>query len=147
MALLFLSFFSFSSLIKSFIFLHAQENEPKESAPVPLILRVSKPANEAAPHAAMRRCPALRDSSSTILCCGESPVRSGAHNLTIAARLTPLGALPDSMMLAPWPGFGSGAQKRASLGQVREPYPFDTPMLGAGQRGLNFNGRGVGSCA
>jgi hypothetical protein len=47
-------------------------------------LRVAQPIDEAAPHAAMRRCQAC----------------SGAHNLAIAARLAPLGALPDSMMLA-----------------------------------------------
>ena len=40
-------------------------------------LRVAKPANDAAPHAAMRRC----------------PTRSGAHNLAIAARLASLGRL------------------------------------------------------
>ena len=28
------------------------------------------------------------------------------------------------------------SRKLASLGQVREPNPFDTPMLSAGQRGL-----------
>jgi len=47
-------------------------------------LRVVQPDDEAAHHAAMRRC----------------QNRSGAHNLAIAARLASIGALPDSMMLA-----------------------------------------------
>ena len=122
------------SVDQLFIFFHV-EDEPKEDARAPLFLRVAKPANEAAPHAAMRRCPARRDSSSVHKYCGESQVRSGAHNLTIAARLTPLGALPDSMMLAPWPGFGFGARKRASLKQVRGFFPSVSTMLSAGQRG------------
>jgi hypothetical protein len=46
-------------------------------------LRVVQPAVDAAPHAAMRRCPA----------------RSGAHNRSIAARLASRAALPDSMTL------------------------------------------------
>ncbi|MDJ0856749.1 MAG: hypothetical protein QNI88_16190 [Desulfobacterales bacterium] len=107
------------SVDQLFIFFHV-EDEPKEDALAPLFLRVAKPANEAAPHAAMRRC----------------QVRSGAHNLTIAARLTPLGALPDSMMLASWPGFGFGPRKLASLKQVRGLFPAASAMLGAGQRGI-----------
>jgi len=47
-------------------------------------LRVVQPDDEAALHAAMRRCQSC----------------SGAHNLAIAARLASIGALPDSMMLA-----------------------------------------------
>jgi hypothetical protein len=47
-------------------------------------LRVVQPDDEAAHHAAMRRCQS----------------RSGAHNLAIAARLASIVALPDSMMLA-----------------------------------------------
>jgi hypothetical protein len=47
-------------------------------------LRVVQPDDEAALHAAMRRCQS----------------RSGAHNLAIAARLASMGALPDSMLLA-----------------------------------------------
>ena len=34
-----------------FIFFHVEKNEPKEDACVPRILRVTKPDNEAAPHA------------------------------------------------------------------------------------------------
>jgi len=60
------------------------ENEAKENALVPRILRVAKPGDEAAPPAAMRRCQAC----------------SGAHNLAIAARLASPGALPDNTMLA-----------------------------------------------
>jgi len=61
-----------------------QESEPKEDAPAPLILSVVQPADDAAPHAAMRRCQAC----------------SGAHNLAIAARLASLAALPANTMLA-----------------------------------------------
>ena len=115
-----------------------EENEPKEAARVPHTLRVAKPDNGAAHHAAMRRCPALRDSSSAILCCGESQVRSGAHNLTIAPRLAPLGALPDSMMLASLTGIcGRRPRKLASLKQVRALIPPDASMLGAEQRDKN----------
>ncbi|MDJ0665850.1 MAG: hypothetical protein QNJ61_01190 [Desulfobacterales bacterium] len=71
-------------LIGLFIFFRGKENEPEETARVPRILRVAHPVVEAAPNAAMRRCPA----------------RSGAHNRSIAARLASLAALPDSMMLA-----------------------------------------------
>jgi hypothetical protein len=53
-----------------------------------LTLRVAKPGDDAAPHAAMRRCLAA----------------SGAHNLEIAARLASPGALPDITMLAASPG-------------------------------------------
>jgi hypothetical protein len=67
-----------------FIFFHVEENEPKEDARVPRILRAAQPDVEAAPHAAMRCCPA----------------RSAAHNRSIAARLASLAALPDSMTLA-----------------------------------------------
>jgi len=49
-----------------------------------LTLRVVQPADEAAPHAAMRRY----------------HVCWGAHNLAIAARLASRDALPGSMMLA-----------------------------------------------
>jgi len=64
-----------------------KKNESKENAPVPLTLRIVQPDDEAAPHAAMRRCPALREFSSAYMCFGESQSRSGAHNLAIAARL------------------------------------------------------------
>jgi hypothetical protein len=67
-----------------FIFFPVKEKEPKENACVPRILRVAQPDVAAASNAAMRRC----------------SVRSGAHNLTIAARLASLGALPNSMILA-----------------------------------------------
>jgi Flp pilus assembly protein protease CpaA len=67
-----------------FIFFPGKENEPKETAVSRLPLRVAQPIVEAAPNAAMRRC----------------PNRSGAHNRSIAARLASLAALPDSMMLA-----------------------------------------------
>jgi hypothetical protein len=60
-----------------FIFFPVKENEPKETARVPRLLRVAKPGNEAAPHAAMRRC----------------PIRSRAHNLTIAVRFASSGRL------------------------------------------------------
>ncbi len=103
-----------------FIFFHVEENEPKEDALAPLTLRVTKPASEAAPHAAMRRC----------------PIRSGAHNLTIAARLASLGALHDSMMLASMTGFNrTGLAETRCAQTVREPSPFDPLMLGAVQRG------------
>ncbi|MDJ0876362.1 MAG: hypothetical protein QNJ48_06920 [Desulfobacterales bacterium] len=108
------------SLYDSFIFFRVEENEPKEDARGPHTLRVAKPVDEAAPHAAIRCCSAL----------------SGAHNLLIAARLTSHCALPDSMMLASWPGFGFGARKLASLKQVRELFPAASAMLGAGQRGI-----------
>ncbi len=75
-----------------------QENEPKEDARVPRTLCVAKPDNEAAPYAAMRRC----------------PIRSGAHNLAIAARLALLGALHDSIMLASVTGFN-----RSGLAETR----------------------------
>ena len=82
-------------------------------------LRVAKPVIAAAPHVAMPRC----------------QVRSGAHTLAIAARLATPGALPDNMMLASMPGLHERRMRKlASLKQVREPGPFDTPMLGAGQR-------------
>jgi hypothetical protein len=67
-----------------FIFFHVKENEPKENARVPRILRGVQPINEASPRAAMRRC----------------QVCSGAHNLAIAARLASPGALPDNTILA-----------------------------------------------
>jgi len=63
-------------------------------------LRVVQQADEAAPHAAIRCCPALREFSSTFLCFGESQPHSGAHNLAIAPRLVSVGALSDDMMLA-----------------------------------------------
>jgi len=47
-------------------------------------LRVVQPADEAAPHAAIRRCQS----------------RSAAHNLAIAPRLASVGALSGNMMLA-----------------------------------------------
>ncbi len=102
-----------------FIFCHVTENEAKEHARAPLTLRVAQPLPEAAPHAAMRRC----------------PVRSGAHNRSIAARLALLGAWPDSMMLASLSGLIERvSRERASLKQARAPNPFDTSMLGAGQK-------------
>jgi hypothetical protein len=66
-----------------FIFFPGKENEPKETAVSRFSLRVAQPIVEAAPHAVMRRC----------------PVRSGAHNRSIAARLASRAALPDSMTL------------------------------------------------
>jgi hypothetical protein len=81
-----------------FIFFHGEENEPIEDARVPLTLRVAKPDNEAAPHAALRRC----------------SIRSGAHNLAIALRLASLGALHDSMRLASLTGFN-----RSGLAETR----------------------------
>ncbi|MDJ0810240.1 MAG: hypothetical protein QNJ01_09070, partial [Desulfobacterales bacterium] len=102
-----------------FIFFHVEENEPKEDARVPRTLRVAKPVNDAAPHAAIRCC----------------PVCSVAHNRSIAARLASRDALPDSMMLASLTGlFGRRARKLASLRQVRALIPPDASMLGAGQR-------------
>ncbi|MDJ0809591.1 MAG: hypothetical protein QNJ01_05780 [Desulfobacterales bacterium] len=102
-----------------FIFFRVKENEPKETARAPLTLRVSQPFFEAAPHAAMRRC----------------PLRSGAHNQSIAARLASMDALPDSMMLASTSGCCERvSRERAALKQAREPNPLDTSMLGAGQR-------------
>jgi hypothetical protein len=80
-----------------FIFLHAQENEPKEGARAPLILRVTKPNDETAPNAAMLRCKA----------------RSGAHNQSIARRLALPCALPDGMMLVSLFGFSNGARRNA----------------------------------
>ncbi|MDJ0855996.1 MAG: hypothetical protein QNI88_12345 [Desulfobacterales bacterium] len=53
------------------------ENSEKSYRHVPPTLRVAKPGNDAAPNAAMRRC----------------PIRSSAHNLTIAVRLASLGRL------------------------------------------------------
>jgi hypothetical protein len=76
------------------------ENEAKEHARVPHNPARRQPDDEAAHRAAMRRCPALREFSSLYMYFGESQSRSGAHNLTIAARLASLAALPDSMMLA-----------------------------------------------
>jgi hypothetical protein len=82
-------------------FLSREKKSNLKKAPVSRsILRAAKPAAEAAPHAAMRRCPALRDSSSSYKYFGESPDCSGAHNLKIAARLASLAALPGRMMLA-----------------------------------------------
>jgi hypothetical protein len=60
------------------------ENEAKEHARAPHILRVVLPADEAAPRTAMQRC----------------QVCSGAHNPAIAARLASPDALPAVTMLA-----------------------------------------------
>jgi len=106
-----------------------EENEAKEDARVPRILRIAQPADDAAPRAAMRRCQAC----------------SGAHNLAIAARLASPGALPDSTMLAASTGcFGRRVSELASLKpacgepsadkQADTLFPTSSPMLGAGQR-------------
>jgi hypothetical protein len=71
-----------------------KKTEPKEGVRVPRFLRVAQPNDKAAPHAAIRRCPALREFSSLYMCFGDSQACSGAHNLAIAARLAPLGTLP-----------------------------------------------------
>jgi hypothetical protein len=60
------------------------EKQPKEDTVSRFILRVAQPADEAAPHAAMRRY--------------RTP--SGAHNLAIAPRLESSDALPAGTMLA-----------------------------------------------
>ena len=74
---------------------YRQENEPKEDARIPRILRVAQPGDEAAPRAAMRR----------------SQARSSAHNLAIAARLALPGALPDNTMLVRHhPVYAAGAR-------------------------------------
>jgi hypothetical protein len=74
-----------------FIFFHVEENEPitprRDRLQTPVsrfILRVAQPTDEAAPHAAIRRCQS----------------RSGAHNLAIAPRLASVVALSDNIMLA-----------------------------------------------
>jgi hypothetical protein len=96
-----------------------EENEAKEDARVPRILRVVQPADEAAPRAAMRRCQTC----------------AGAHNLAIAARLASSGVLPDSTMLAASAGCGGrSTRKLASLRQSARFDPTALPMLGAGQR-------------
>jgi hypothetical protein len=82
------------------------------------ILRVAQPTDEAAPHAAIRRCPALREFSSAFTYFGESQTRSGAHNLAIAPRLASVGALSDNMMLAASNGcYGRSTRKLTRLRQ------------------------------
>jgi hypothetical protein len=82
-------------------FLSREKKTKQKKTPVSrYTLRVVQPDDEAALHAAMRRCPALREFSSLYRYFGESQSCSGAHNLAIAARLASMGALPDSMMLA-----------------------------------------------
>jgi len=82
-------------------FLSPERKPNQKKTPVSrYTLRVVQPADEAAPHAAIRRCPALREFSSLCTCFGESQSRSGAHNLAIAARLASVGALSDNMMIA-----------------------------------------------
>ena len=84
-----------------------------------ITLRVVQPVDEAAPHTAMR-C---------------SRVCSGAHNLSIAARLASRAALPGSTMLAASTGCsGRSARKLASLRQPARFIPSALSMLGAGQR-------------
>jgi len=66
-------------------FLSPERKPNQKKTPVSrYTLRVVQPADEAAPHAAIRRC----------------QPRSGAHNLAIAARLASVGALSDNMMIA-----------------------------------------------
>jgi hypothetical protein len=60
----------------------------------------------------MQRCPALREFSSAFKCFGESQACSGAHNLTIAARLAAIDALPDSIILAASPSLATRRVKR-----------------------------------
>jgi hypothetical protein len=81
-------------------FLSRERKPNQKKTPVSrLTLRVAQPVDEATHRAAMRRCQAC----------------SGAHNLTIAARLASLGALPDSMMLAASTGCcGRSARKLAA---------------------------------
>jgi len=82
-------------------FLSRERKRNQKKTPVSrYTLRIVQPDDEAAPHAVMRRCPALREFSSAYMCFGESQSRSGAHHLAIAARLASICALPDSMMLA-----------------------------------------------
>ncbi len=90
-----------------------------------LSLRVGKPNDEAAPNAVMRRCNAC----------------SGAHNLTIAARLTSRCALPDSMMLASSSGFTMGA-RRNSLRSNR-PTRFFRPYLRCSARSKGILGKAL----
>jgi len=111
-----------------FVHFLSRERKPNQKkTPMPrFILRVAKPCDEAAPHTAMLCC---------IAC-------SGAHNLTIAARLASLCALPDGMMLAASPGLlGRSARKltllSAGLRQSAHFYPSVPSMLGAGQRGIS----------
>jgi len=78
-----------------------KKTEAKEYARFPLILRVVQSADDAAPRAAMRRCPALREFSSAFTDFGESQARSGAHPAVgWTARLASPDALPDGTMLA-----------------------------------------------
>jgi hypothetical protein len=133
----------FSEIVASFSFTW-KEDEAKEIAVSRYTLRVVQPDDEAALHAAMRRCPALREFSSLYRYFGESQSCSGAHNLAIAARLASVGALPDSMMLAASTGWCSrSTRKRDRLVAGSDPpeagkqsarlFPSAPPMLGAGQ--------------
>ena len=110
-------------LLFSVTFLSREKKSNQKKTPVSrLTLRVAKPANDAAPHAAMRRC----------------PTRSGAHNLAIAARLASLGRLAwqHDACFIDW-FFMWSASELASLKQADALFPSTTPMLGAGQRDVN----------